>query len=281
MNVTFLTYLALVAFAANSVLTKFALAQGQIGPEAFVAIRLFSGAVTLMLLVALRRGLRSLPTYSDPLSALALLSYAVTFSFAYITLDTGIGALILFGGVQVTMFAGALITGERPHLMRWIGTILGMSGLAILFAPGAQAPDLVGAILMVIAAISWGIYSLRGRSISDPLSATAMNFVFAAPIGIVLWLTFPSDIPTSFNGVLLAIASGALASGIGYAIWYSVLTKLDGSLAAILQLTVPVIALGGGILFLGETATWDFAIASTFIFVGVLLAVFSKKTRKS
>ncbi len=277
MNVTFLTYLALVAFAANSVLTKFALAQGQIGPEAFIAIRLFAGAVTLVLLTAFRRGLRRLPTFQNPISAFALLFYAVAFSFAYITLDTGIGALILFGGVQITMFAGALISGERPHLFRWIGTILGMSGLAILFAPGAAAPDPIGALLMTIAAISWGIYSLRGRIISEPLYATAMNFIYAAPVGVVLWLILPSDIPTTLNGVLLATASGALASGLGYAIWYSVLPKLDSSLAAILQLTVPIIALGGGILFLGESANWGFALASALIFGGVFLAVFSAK----
>lgn len=277
MNVIFLTYLALMAFAANSVLTKFALAQGQIGPEAFVAIRLMSGAATLALLAAFRTGLRCLPSFQNPMSALALLSYAVAFSFAYITLDTGVGALILFGGVQITMFAGALINGERPHKMRWIGTVLGMFGLTILFAPGAAAPDLFGAILMAIAAVSWGIYSLRGRDISEPLCSTAMNFIYAAPVGVALWLFSPADIPTTLNGAFLAAASGAFASGLGYAIWYSVLPKLDSSLAAILQLTVPIIALAGGIMFLGESASWEFALASACIFAGVVLAVFSTK----
>ena len=280
MRIMLLIFFALVAFAANSVLTRSALAFNQIGPGAFVAIRLVSGAVMLAALVAYRGGLAQMLRHGNIGSALALFLYAAPFSFAYVTLDTGIGALILFGGVQITMFTGAVIGKERPTAARWIGSVLGMIGLGVLFAPGAAAPDVFGAVLMVVAAISWGVYSLRGRGVSAPLQATATNFLFAVPLGILLWFLVPGEETSSTTGIMLAIASGALASGVGYAIWYAALPKLDASLAAIVQLTVPLIALAGGIVFLGETATWAFAISSTLILGGVLIAVLIPRLKK-
>mgnify|MGYP000262296716 CR=1 FL=1 len=280
MRLFLITLLALLAFAANSVLTRSALAFDQIDPSAFVAIRLASGALMLAALVALRGGLRGMLRHGNIGSAVALFMYAAPFSFAYVTLDAGIGALILFGGVQITMFAGAVMGRERPAAARWVGSALGMIGLAVLFAPGAAAPDLFGAMLMVVAAISWGVYSLRGRGVSAPLQATATNFLYAAPLGILLWLLLPGETTSSMTGILLAIASGALASGIGYAIWYATLPKLDASLAAIVQLTVPLIALAGGLVFLGEAATWTFVISSGLILGGVLIAVLMPQRRK-
>ena len=280
MRIVLLTLFALVAFAANSVLTRSALAFDQIGPGEFMAIRLVSGAITLAGLVALRGGLSGMLRHGSVISAASLLLYAAAFSFAYVTLDAGLGALILFGGVQVTMFAGAVIGGEKPSVARWIGSLLGMIGLGVLFAPGATMPDIGGSVLMGVSAIGWGVYSLRGRGVSAPLQATASNFLIAAPVGILLWLMFPSETAASLNGIGLAIASGALASGVGYAIWYATLPKLDSSLAAIVQLTVPLIAMAGGMVFLAESVTWPFVISAALILGGVFIAVLSPNSGK-
>lgn len=280
MRIFLLTLLALIAFAANSVLTRSALAFDQIGPGEFMAVRLASGAVTLTALVALRGDLGGMLRHGSVVSAGSLLLYAAAFSFAYVTLDAGIGALILFGGVQITMFAGAVIGGEKPSAARWLGSLLGMVGLGVLFAPSASVPDVGGSVLMGVSAVGWGIYSLRGRGISAPLQATASNFLFATPVGVLLWLLFPSETATNLTGILLAITSGALTSGVGYAVWYATLLKLDSSLAAIVQLTVPLIALAGGMVFLGETATWPFVISAALIMGGVIIAVLSPNSGK-
>mgnify|MGYP002633025140 FL=1 len=277
MRLVMLTLFALFAFAANSVLTRSALAFDQIGPGEFMAIRLISGAVTLAVLVALRGVRDGMLRHGSVISAASLLLYTTAFSLAYVTLDAGLGALILFGGVQITMFAGAVIGREKPSAARWLGSLLGMIGLGVLFAPGATVPDVGGALLMGGSAVGWGIYSLRGRGVSAPLQATASNFLIAAPAGALFWFMFPSEIVTNLNGILLAIASGALASGVGYAIWYATLPKLDSSLAAIVQLTVPLIALAGGIVFLGETASWAFMTSTVLILSGVFIAVFGPK----
>ncbi len=273
MRLFLITLLALIAFAANSVLTRSALSFEQIGAGAFAAIRLGSGAVMLFVLVALRGGAARVMRQGRFSSVAALLLYAVAFSYAYVTLDAGLGALILFGGVQITMFAGALLGGERPSVARWFGTVSGMAGLAILFAPGNATPEPFGVGLMLAAALGWGVYSLQGRKVRAPLEATAANFILAAPFAILLWILLPASFPASMNGVLLAVASGALASGLGYAIWYATLPSLDSSLAAVVQLLVPIIALGGGMAFLGEGASWIFAISTVLVLGGVLVAV--------
>ncbi len=265
-----LTTLALIAFAANSVLNRAALADFGTDPAAFMGLRVIAGAITLAILAGLTAGWSSLRAGSW-VSAAALLLYAVAFSFAYLGLDAGLGALILFGGVQLTMFAGAVLLGARPRPSHWIGSAMGMAGLSVLFLPGASAPPAGAAVLMLAAAIGWGIYSLRGAGVGPALPATAGNFLRAAPLAALIWLATGNGI--DLPGAGLAVASGALASGLGYAIWYSVLPKIDASLAAIAQLTVPLIALSGGMCFLAEEPSLDFAIAAVLILSGVALAV--------
>ncbi len=274
MRILFLTCLALIAFAANSLLNRAAFVEAEMGPAAFTAIRIVSGAVMLGVLISLRGNRRALIGAGSWVSAGALLLYAVAFSFAYLTLDAGLGALILFGGVQITMFGGTLLGGGRPSLWRWIGSALGLAGLAVMFLPGSSAPDPLGVVLMLAAAFGWGIYSLRGQKVGDPLIVTAGNFLRAVPVALLIWLGFGADAGISVSGGMLAIASGAFASGCGYAIWYSVLPRLDTTLAAIAQLSVPLIAMGGGMVFLGETLTVTFFVASALILGGILLAVF-------
>ena len=262
---------ALIAFAANSVLNRAALIGEGTDPAAFMGLRMLSGTVMLVVIVSLRGKTRQLVAAGSWVSAGALLLYAVAFSFAYLKLDSGLGALILFGGVQITMFAGSVLAGQSPGLWRWVGSILGLAGLAIMFQPGGAAPDPFSVLMMLMAAFGWGVYSLRGQGAGDPLNATASNFLRAAPLAAAIWLLYGTGI--SWAGAALAVASGALASGLGYTVWYAVLPRIDASLAAIAQLTVPLIALGGGILFLGEALTLTFVLASTLILGGVVLAV--------
>ncbi|WP_316015199.1 DMT family transporter [Roseobacter sp. HKCCA0434] len=267
------TLAVLVAFAANSVLTRAGLADGAIAPAAFAAIRLASGALVLGAIVALRgaapwRG-------GSAGGAASLLAYAVLFSFAYVAIPAGLGALILFGAVQVTMFAGAILRGERPGARRWIGSGLGLAGLAVLGVPGAGAPPGWAAGCMALAGVAWGLYSLIGARAGDATRATAGNFLWAAPVTLILWALVGGG--TSVAGVALAVASGAVASGLGYAAWYAVLPRLDASVAALAQLTVPLIALAGGMAFLGEAPDLRFAIASVLILGGVGLGLMRKK----
>lgn len=269
MRLFLLTSLTMLAFAANSLLNRMALEDGTTGPAAFAAIRLVSGAVCLWLIVLMRNGGPRPVWHAGGAASLAL--YVLGFSFAYVTLPAGVGALILFGGVQITMFAGALILRETVPARRWAGAALAFCGLVWLLWPaGVTAPDPLGAGLMAAAAFGWGIYSLLGRSATDPLRATAGNFVFAVPFGVVLFALIPDG--ASGQGVLLAVISGAVTSGCGYALWYSVLPQLGASRAAVAQLCVPVIAALGGLALLGEGLSLRFAMASALVLGGVLLA---------
>ena len=273
MRLFLLTSLTMVAFAANSVLNRLALADGSTGAAEFSAIRLVSGALMLAFLISLKKD--AAPRKFDPLGAGALALYAVGFSFAYVSLDTGVGALILFGGVQVTMFAGALILREAVPLQRWLGAGLAFSGLLLLLWPtGVAAPSLTGGLLMTVAALGWGVYSLIGRGAAAPLEATTWNFVLAAPIGVIVWLIFPGTL--SPDGVLLAIVSGAVTSGLGYALWYSVLPGLGAARAGVAQMTVPVIAAAGGAVLLGEALSLRFAVATAVVLAGVALSITAK-----
>ena len=267
------TITALVAFAANSLLNRAALATTEMAPATFTGIRLISGAVVLGLLVHLRK--RRFEVAGSWISAASLLLYAVAFSYAYVSLDAGAGALILFGGVQITMFGGALLSGEKPGGMRWLGSSLGLAGLAVLFLPGAGTPSAGGILLMLAAAFGWGVYSLRGRGAAEPLITTAGNFVRLAPAGGLLLVIGAGE--SSLSAIALASASGALASGLGYSVWYAALRGLDASLAAIAQLSVPLIALAGGMLLLGEEPTPAFLAASLLILGGVALAVLAPR----
>jgi drug/metabolite transporter (DMT)-like permease len=257
MRLAALTALVMTAFAANSILNRMAVGPGLIGATDFALIRAVAGAAMLAALVVLRRS--SLPLLSTRRipGALGLAIYLVGFSLAYLAIDAGIGALILFGGVQLTMFAGALLAGEAMAARRWIGAGLAMAGLAWLVWPvGDVALPWLATLAMLAAALGWGIYSLVGRRATDPLAETAANFVLAAPLCAVALLAWPgAGVDMTTQGVLLAILSGAVTSGLGYALWYAVLPKLEASVSGLVQLSVPVIAMAGGVLLLNEAVT--------------------------
>lgn len=279
MRLLFLTALTMLAFAANSVLNRIALAGGHIDASDFGIYRLFAGAAILAVLVAVSSRRLPLVAPGRATGVLALLGYIFGFSAAYTSLDAGLGALILFGCVQLTMFGGGLAGGERPPPARWAGAALAMAGLAWLLWPsGSVTVSPWHAAAMALAGLSWGIYSLAGRKAPNALSATAANFILAAPVGLAVGLIWPaSSIPASTTGILLALVSGAITSGLGYALWYSLLPRLSASTAAVAQLTVPVIALAGGIVFLGEALTLRFALASLVVLAGVALSALSPR----
>jgi drug/metabolite transporter (DMT)-like permease len=270
-----LTAFAMTAFAANSLLCRLALAHTSIDPASFTGIRLASGAVTLWVIVRVQN--QHKVTGGNWLSAGALFLYAAAFSFAYISLPAGIGALLLFGAVQVTMIAAGLRAGERLSLRQTSGVILALIGLVILLRPGLTAPSVAGSILMLIAGIAWGIYSLRGRNSGDPLVATAGNFLRATPIAIVLSLLLIMRSNPDPMGIVYALLSGALTSGIGYVAWYAALRGMTATGAAIVQLSVPVIAALGGILLLNENLTLRLILASFAILGGIALVVVRRK----
>lgn len=271
-----LACLTMVAFAANSILNRLALVDAGTGPAAFAAVRLGAGAATLGAMVMLRQGsLSKLRGAMQWQNGLALVVYALGFSYAYVSLDAGLGALILFGGVQVTMFVGGLLGGEVIPPRRWLGAGLAFLGLVGLLWPvGASAPPFVGAVLMLVAAVGWGWYSLLGRKAKDPLAMTAGAFCLAMPVGAIFVLLFPDAI--TLRGAVLAVISGAVTSGLGYALWYHLLPQLTASLAAVAQLTVPVIAMVGGMIFLGEPLTLRFCLAAICVLGGVAVAVTAK-----
>jgi len=268
-----LTLFALVAFAANSLLCRAAIAHGAIAPLAFTAWRLGAGAVVLGALAWSRR--RGFPR-PDPLGALSLLAYAVPFALAYVSLGAGTGALLLFGAVQLTMIGVGLARGERPRPAEWAGLALALVGLFALVRPGITAPAPWAAALMLAAGVAWGVYSLRGRSAPDPLGRTAANFALAAPVALVLpLLAHGPASPTGhgLTGIGLAVLSGALASGLGYAGWYAALPGLTRARAGIVQLAVPALAALGGVLFLGEHPNVRLVASAALILGGVGLAV--------
>ncbi|NSX54890.1 DMT family transporter [Parasulfitobacter algicola] len=276
MRLILLTTLTMIAFAANSVLNRMALADGTMGPSSFAIFRLLSGAVMLVVLVWLTSGNQKSKLPFSITGAATLALYVIGFSFAYVTLDAGVGALILFGGVQITMFIGALLLREAIPPLRWIGAILAFTGLIYLMWPaGADVPSMTGSILMAAAAFGWGIYSLAGRGAKAPLNMTAANFLLAVPLGALAFLLVPSQI--TLAGTILALISGAVTSGLGYALWYSILPQLGATRAAVSQLTVPIIALGGGILLLDETLTWRFAVATLLVLGGVTLSLIKSR----
>ena len=265
-----LTAASMLAFAANSLLCRLALAGGGIDPASFGAIRIVSGALALALIVRLRAGTG---TGGDWISAGMLFAYVAFFSFAYVGLAAGTGALILFGAVQLTMFGWALHGGERFTAPAWCGLALAAMGLIYLMWPGVSAPPLLGAASMALAGAAWGVYSLRGRGSADPLRATAGNFLRAAPLALVLWLPFAGIAHADRTGIVLAVVSGAVTSGVGYALWYSALRALTAMRAATVQLSVPVITAFGAVLVLGEAVTLRLVLASVAILGGIALVL--------
>ena len=276
LRVAGLTVLALVAFAGNSVLCRLALADSSIDAASFTTVRLVSGAIALLIILGVTsRGTRP-ASYGSWTSAAMLFLYAACFSFAYISLDTGIGALILFGMVQATMIAGALMAGDRPTVAEWIGWLLAVGGFVYLVSPGLTAPSPGGSALMAIAGIAWGIYSLRGRNESFALAGTTYNFVRSVPLVLVVSAFSLQDLHLTTNGVVLAILSGAITSGVGYAVWYTALQSISSMQAAMLQLSVPVLAAAGGILLLSESISLRLIVSSLLILGGIFLAIFGK-----
>jgi drug/metabolite transporter (DMT)-like permease len=274
-----LTVVAMLAFAANSLLCRLALGDGQIDAASFTTVRVASGAITLVLfmLPRWRRGERK--ARFDWGAALMLFAYMIFFSFAYLSLSAGTGALLLFGSVQLTMLFAALRAGERFTPWSWTGLLLAVAGLVYLVSPGITAPDPLGAVFMIVAGLAWGLYSLVGRRAGNPLESTANNFILAAPMGIAVSLLFMADLQLSARGLLLAVASGSVASGLGYVTWYAALRGLTSTRAATVQLSVPVIAAVGGVLMLAEPVTLRLVLASTATLGGVALVLLQRSAR--
>lgn len=265
----------MTAFAANSLLCRMALKNTTIDAASFTAVRIISGALVLWLIIRLR----GLPGRVDGnwSSALALFVYAAGFSFAYVKLPTATGALILFCAVQATMIGYGLWRGERLQKLQFGGLLLAAGGLLGLLAPGLSAPPLDSAALMLVAGVAWGIYSLRGKSFGNPTTATAGNFLRAVPLALLLSLLALPAAALDGAGVLYAMASGGLASGLGYALWYAALPGLSATNAATLQLSVPVIAAAGGVVLLGEVITLQLLLSSAGILGGIALVIGAKK----
>lgn len=273
-RISVLTVLTMLAFAGNSVLCRIALKDTSIDAASFTAIRLLSGAVTLWAIASFFR--RGSSGRGNWISAFALFAYAAGFSFAYLSLTAATGALLLFGAVQATMIGHGLWAGERLRKQQTVGLMLAFGGLVVLLLPGLSAPPLLGSVLMLIAGIAWGAYSLRGKGVGDPVRVTAGNFLRATLFAALLSALLSSSGNFDIVGVWYAVASGAVASGLGYAIWYSVLPALKATSAASVQLSVPLIAAFGGIIILGESVTARFALASLAILGGIALVILNK-----
>ena len=271
-----LTLLAMIAFAGNSLLCRAALKQTSIDAASFTFIRIFSGAAALWLIMKMRGAAwKEAGNWS---SALALFAYAAAFSFAYNSLAAGTGALLLFGAVQATMILWGFRRGERLHTIQIVGLVVAVTGLVALLLPGLSAPPLSGSILMLGAGVAWGIYSLRGKGEKNPVSSTAGNFLRAVPLAAIVSIMLLPWARLDRPGIGYAVISGAIASGLGYVIWYAALSGLKAASAATVQLSVPVLAATGGILLLGEPITFRYLVASIAVLGGIALVIIEKNS---
>jgi drug/metabolite transporter (DMT)-like permease len=275
-RVAALTFLALMAFAGNSLLCRAALKDSAMDAASFTTIRLVSGALTLWLVVRAGRRTGGGGGGGNWLSALALFAYAAGFSFAYLSLPAASGALLLFGAVQATMIGHGVWSGERFRKLQLFGLVLALSGLTGLLLPGFSAPPLAGSLLMLVAGVAWGVYSLRGRGQGDPTRVTAGNFLRAAPIAAALSVLMVNQVSVDAAGFWYALASGVLTSAVGYAIWYTALPALKATSAATVQLSVPVIAALGGVALLGEEVTLRLVLTSLAILGGIAMVILEK-----
>jgi drug/metabolite transporter (DMT)-like permease len=269
---------AMIAFASNSILCRLALADGAIDAASFTTVRLVAGAAVL-LVVALSTGRGKRRGSGNWFSGAMLFAYAICFSLAYVDLGIAVGALILFGMVQVTLVFAAIATGERPQPRQWLGLVAAIGGFVYLVSPGIEAPSVEGSALMATSGLAWGVYTLRGRGLADPISATTDNFVRAVPFVLVVSAFMLRDVHATPRGVVLAIVSGGLTSGLGYVLWYVALRSLTATRAAVVQITVPVIAALGGIVFLSEPVTLRLAVATAAILGGVGLVLAGRESR--
>lgn len=270
-----LTALTMVAFAGNSVLCRLALKDTSIDAASFTSIRLIAGAVVLWPVASMRGAARR--GDGNWRSAFALFFYAIGFSYAYVSLPTAAGALLLFGAVQATMIGYGIWRGERLLKLQLLGLILALGGLIALFLPGLETPPLTGSLLMLGAGVAWGIYSLRGKGAGDPTRVTAGNFLRAVPLAVLLSAVTLTGANMDAAGFWYAVSSGALASGLGYALWYSVMPALKATSAATVQLSVPVIAAAGGVILLGEPITLRLTLASAAILGGIALVILERR----
>jgi drug/metabolite transporter (DMT)-like permease len=268
------TAFALIAFAFNSILCRLAWRGDEADAAGFTAVRLASGAVALIVISSFAGNWSTQKKRGSWPSAFFLFAYAICFSFAYLGLTAGTGALILFGSVQITMIGTAIIRGERPRPLEWLGFLAAAGGLVYLVLPGLASPPIVSSVLMAAAGTAWGFYTLRGKGITDPLANTTGNFVRALPMVAVVVVISLASIHLSTRGLILAILSGAIASGIGYTVWYAALKHHTATRAAILQLPVPLLTAVFGVLLLGEEATARLWIAAALILGGIGFTIF-------
>jgi drug/metabolite transporter (DMT)-like permease len=283
MRVFTLSSLAMIAFAANSLLARLALAGNGSDPWTYTGVRLVAGALMLAFLVWLRRrrAVSQLPRAGSWAQALALFGYALAFSLAYLRLGAAMGALVLFASVQIGMVTRAIIAGDRPGPFEWLGLALAAGAFVYLVSPGLSAPDTIGTALMVLAGLSWAAYSLLGRGSARPLEDTAGNFLRCLPLAlVVLAIGLMGQVPQP-EAVVYAIVSGAIASGLGYAVWYAVLPALPRTRAAIIQLSVPVIAAAAAIPLLGETASLRLVVSAILILGGIAMATLLSGRRRA
>ncbi|MAY67860.1 MAG: EamA family transporter [Rhodospirillaceae bacterium] len=271
-----MTALAITAFASNSLICRAALGTSLIDPASFTTVRLVSAAVVLAVIVLIRRGHMPQLSFGDWRAAGALFAYAVFFSFGYVLLTTGTGALILFGSVQLTMFAWAFYEGERFTAFAWGGLALAAGGLVWLVLPGLEAPDPLGALFHTISGAAWGVFSLLIRGAKHPVESNAANFLICVPLVLVVSVLFWGDLNTSAPGLALAVLSGGLASGGGYVVWYWVLRHLPAARASAAQLSAPAIAALGGVVVLGEDLTLRLIVASAAMLGGVAVVLMQK-----
>jgi drug/metabolite transporter (DMT)-like permease len=267
---------ALIAFAANSVLTRLALGANTIDAPSYTVIRLLSGTLVLLTISKISNNKNGYSSKGSWFSSILLFLYAITFSFAFITLDTGTGALILFGSVQITMIILSLISGNRLHISEWLGVFISFAGFVHLVTPGVTTPSITGLLLMIVAGMAWGLYTLKGRDSDNPLADTTNNFLRTTPMVLVLAIITIHNAHYSFEGIVLAILSGALASGIGYTIWYIALGSISATQAAVVQLSVPVIAALGGVVFASDAITLRLTLSALMILGGILLVVLGR-----
>ncbi|MEO0669470.1 MAG: DMT family transporter [Pseudomonadota bacterium] len=280
MRLILLTCLTMVAFASNSILNRLAVDSGSIDASSFAVIRVLAGAVALCMILSVRGGGLPVVAKGRAVGVISLSVYMVGFSLAYVTLDAGLGALILFGTVQVTMFGWGALRGAAPTVRQLTGASVAFAGLVFALWPrgaGAAAADLSGAMLMVLAGLGWAAYTLAGRGSRDPLAATGANFVVTLPVMLVLLVG--ASLHAAPSGIALAVLCGAVTSGLGYALWYLVLPQLAAQTAAVVQLSVPIIAIAAGALLLGEAVGLDLLLSALLVLGGIAVAITAPKAQ--